>query len=61
MYIAPNTNVKNLRDIRLDSSYRHTAYWESESGQYEYFADKSSSSDSEDSGGDSPIEPEPIS
>lgn len=40
MYIAPNTNVKILRDIRLDSSYRHTAYWESESSQYEYFADK---------------------
>lgn len=28
MYIAPNTNVKILRDIKLDSSYRNTAYWE---------------------------------
>lgn len=40
MYIAPNTNVKILRDIKLDSSYRNTAYWDSESDQYEYFADK---------------------
>lgn len=40
MYIAPNTNVKILKNVRLDSSYRNTVYWSTIGDQTAYFASK---------------------
>ena len=38
MWIEPNTNIKILKDIPLDSSYEHTLYFDSANEQSQYFA-----------------------
>lgn len=40
MYIAPQSNIRILKDIPLDTTYTHTLYWESESEQSAYFISK---------------------
>lgn len=39
MYINPQTNIRILRGVPLDTSYEHTIYFDSASAQYSYFAD----------------------
>lgn len=38
MYIEPNTNIKLLKNVPLDTSYNHTIYFESSSQQAGYFS-----------------------
>lgn len=38
MEIQPNTNIKLLHNVPLDTSYDHTIYFASASAQYNYFA-----------------------
>lgn len=38
MYIEPNTNIKLLRNCRLDNTYTHTIYFETVSEQTNYFS-----------------------
>lgn len=38
MYIEPNTNIKILKDVPLDTTYDHTIYFSSASAQTNYFA-----------------------
>lgn len=40
MYIAPQSNIRILKDVPLDITYNHTLYWESESSQSAYFISK---------------------
>lgn len=40
MYIAPQSNIRILKDVPLDNTYNHTLYWESESDQANYFMSK---------------------
>lgn len=40
MYIAPNSNVRLLRDVPLDNSYVHSLYWSASSSQLSYFVGK---------------------
>lgn len=40
MYIEPQTNIKILHDVPLDSAYTHTVVFRSRSAQSNYFADK---------------------
>lgn len=37
MYIEPNTNIKLLKDVPLDTTYEHTIYFSSKTSQYNYF------------------------
>ena len=38
MYIEPNTNIRILKDVPLDTTYDHTIYFSSASAQTNYFA-----------------------
>ena len=38
MYIEPNTNIKLLKNVPLDNSYKNTIYFEYDTEQYSYFA-----------------------
>ena len=38
MYIEPNTNIKILRNVPLESTYDHTLYFDNATAQYNYFA-----------------------
>lgn len=38
MYIEPNTNIKLLKNVPLDTSYNHTLYFDSISEQLAYFS-----------------------
>lgn len=38
MYIQPETNIRILRNVPLDTTYEHTIYFGSKSAQYNYFA-----------------------
>lgn len=38
MYIEPNTNIKLLKNVPLDTTYNHTIYFESSSQQLAYFS-----------------------
>lgn len=38
MYIEPNTNIKILKNVPLDTTYDHTIYFSSTSAQTNYFA-----------------------
>lgn len=38
MYIEPNTNIKILKGVPLDTTYDHTIYFADEKTQYTYFA-----------------------
>lgn len=40
MYIAPNSNIRILKNVPLDNDYEHTLYFESVSGQSGYFIGK---------------------
>lgn len=40
MYIAPNTDIKILKNVPLDVTYEHTIYFTSLSQQTEYFSSK---------------------
>lgn len=40
MYIAPNTNIKILKDVPLEPSYENTLYFSSISAQTNYFSSK---------------------
>lgn len=40
MYIEPNTSVKILKDVPLDTTYEHTIYFGSKSAQTTYFSSK---------------------
>lgn len=40
MYIEPQTNIKLLKNVPLDSAYTHTIHWGSKSAQSAYFAGK---------------------
>ena len=40
MYIAPNSSVRVLRNVPLDSDYEHTIYFDSVDKQTEYFKSK---------------------
>lgn len=40
MYIQPQTNIKLLTDVPLDTTFRHTILFSSSSAQYNYFAGK---------------------
>lgn len=40
MYIQPQTNIRILRNVPLDTSYEHTLYFESASAQASYFISK---------------------
>lgn len=40
MYIAPNTNIRILKNVPLDTSYDHTIYFGSASAQSTYFIGK---------------------
>lgn len=37
MYIQPNTNIKLLKSVPLDTTYNHTIYFSDSSAQYNYF------------------------
>lgn len=37
MYINPNTNIRILRNVPLDTTYDHTIYFEDQNKQYNYF------------------------
>lgn len=37
MYIQPNTNIKLLKNVPLDTTYEHTIYFDSATAQYNYF------------------------
>lgn len=37
MYIAPNTNIRILKNVPLDTTYEHTIYFDSASAQTTYF------------------------
>ena len=39
-YVVPNTTIKILRDIRIDSSYLHTIWFITQTAQYNYFSAK---------------------
>ena len=38
MYIEPNTNIRILKDVPLDTTYDHTIYFSSATSQTNYFA-----------------------
>lgn len=38
MYIEPNTNIKLLNNVPLDTTYEHTIYFADTTAQYNYFA-----------------------
>ena len=38
MYIEPNTNIRILKDVPLDTTYDHTIYFSSATAQTNYFA-----------------------
>lgn len=38
MYIQPETNIRILRNVPLDTTYEHTIYFGSKTAQYNYFA-----------------------
>ena len=38
MYIEPNTNIKILKNVPLDTTYEHTIYFDSEDEQISYFS-----------------------
>lgn len=38
MYIEPNTNIKILHNVPLDTSYEHTIYFSNEESQIKYFS-----------------------
>lgn len=38
MYIAPQTNIKLLRNVPISNNYEHTLYFSTASAQYSYFA-----------------------
>ena len=38
MYVAPNTNVRVLKNVPLDNTYRNTIYFTSASAQTAYFS-----------------------
>lgn len=40
MYIVPETNIRILKGVPLDTTYEHTIYFQSKEKQYNYFADK---------------------
>lgn len=40
MYIEPNSIIKFLRAVPLDTTYEHTIYWQSASAQRDYFSSK---------------------
>ena len=40
MYIAPNTNIRILKNVPLDTSYDHTIWFDSASAQSTYFIGK---------------------
>lgn len=40
MYIAPNSVIKLLKDVPIDSDYEHTLYFTSYTQQYNYFSSK---------------------
>lgn len=37
MYINPQTNIRLLKDVPLDSTYEHTIYFDNATAQYNYF------------------------
>lgn len=41
MYIAPNTDIRILKNVRLDNTYEHTIYFTSAVSQSNYFNSKS--------------------
>lgn len=41
MYIAPNTNIRMLKDVPLDNTYRNTIYFTTVANQTSYFQSKS--------------------
>ena len=38
MYVAPNTNVRILKNVPLDNTYRNTIYFSTASAQTAYFS-----------------------
>lgn len=40
MYVAPNTNVRILKNVPLDNTYRNTIYFSNVSAQVDYFSGK---------------------
>ncbi|MFQ9808239.1 MAG: hypothetical protein ACLRYB_00070 [Segatella copri] len=40
MYIAPNTNIRVLKNVPLDNTYRNTIYFENATNQLNYFLSK---------------------
>lgn len=40
MYIEPSTNIRLLKNVPIDKSYKHTLYFENKTEQYNYFVSK---------------------
>jgi hypothetical protein len=40
MYIEPTTNIRLLKDVPLDNSYKHTLFFQTHANQIEYFVSK---------------------
>ena len=40
MYIEPNTNIRLLKDVPLDNTYKHSIYFGSSGAQVSYFSGK---------------------
>ena len=40
MYIAPNTDIKILKNVPLDPTYEHTIWFDAESDQTDFFLSK---------------------